>query len=75
MPKGRALSEATKEEIWELRAQGLSEREIGRQFGARRQHGNYLRPEPDSRADARRFPAGGRGMRNREPTQGGQRWT
>src|SRR4051794_36666816 len=33
MPKGHALSEATKEGIWELRAQGLSEREIGRQLG------------------------------------------
>ena len=35
MPKGHALSEATKEGIWELRAQGLSEREIGRQLGPR----------------------------------------
>ena len=33
MPKGYALSEATKEVIWELRAQGFSEREIGRQLG------------------------------------------
>ena len=33
MPKGHAMSEATKEGIWELRAQGLSEREIGRQLG------------------------------------------
>ena len=33
MPKGYALSEATKEAIWELRAQGLSEREIARQQG------------------------------------------
>ena len=33
MPKGYALSEATKEAIWELRAQGLSEREIARQHG------------------------------------------
>ena len=32
MPKGYALSEAMKEGIWELRAQGLSEREIGRQL-------------------------------------------
>ena len=29
MPKGYALSEATKDAIWELRAEGLSEREIG----------------------------------------------
>ena len=33
MPKGHAMSETTKEGIWELRAQGLSEREIGRQLG------------------------------------------
>ena len=33
MPKGHALSETTKEGIWELRAQGLSEREIGRELG------------------------------------------
>jgi IS30 family transposase len=33
MPKGYALSEATKEAIWELRAQELSEREIARQLG------------------------------------------
>jgi IS30 family transposase len=33
MPKGHAMSEATKDGIWELRAQGLSEREIGRQLG------------------------------------------
>ncbi len=33
MPPGYALNEATKERIWELRAQGLSEREIGRRLG------------------------------------------
>jgi DNA-binding CsgD family transcriptional regulator len=33
MAKGYALSEATKEAIWALRAQGLSEREIARQLG------------------------------------------
>jgi len=33
MPTGHALSETTKEGIWELRAQGLSERQIGRQLG------------------------------------------
>jgi len=32
VPKGYALSEATTEGIWELRAQGLSEREIARQL-------------------------------------------
>jgi len=33
MPKGHALSEATKGAIWKLRATGLSDREIGRQVG------------------------------------------
>jgi transposase len=33
MPKGHALGEATKEAIWELRARGLSEREITRHLG------------------------------------------
>ena len=33
MPKGHALSEATKDAIWKLRAKGLSDREIGRQVG------------------------------------------
>ncbi len=28
MPKGHPLSETAKDRIWELRAQGLSEREI-----------------------------------------------
>ena len=32
MPKGHPLSETAKERIWELRAQGLSEREIARQL-------------------------------------------
>jgi IS30 family transposase len=33
MPKGYGRSEATKDAIWKLRAQGLSDREIGRQLG------------------------------------------
>ena len=33
MPKGYGLSEAVKDRIWELRAQGLSEAEIGRRLG------------------------------------------
>ena len=59
MPKGYALSEATKEAIWELRAQGLSEREIGRQLGlGQNTVGLYLRalggirPRPRRRARA-----------------------
>ena len=33
MPKGYAMAETTKDAIWELRAQGLSDREIGRRLG------------------------------------------
>ena len=33
MPRGYGLSEATKDGIWELRAEGLSDREIGRRLG------------------------------------------
>ena len=33
MPKGHALTEAQKDGIWELRAQGLSERKIGHRIG------------------------------------------
>jgi IS30 family transposase len=33
MPRGHALSESIKERIWELRAEGLSDREIGRRLG------------------------------------------
>jgi transposase, IS30 family len=33
MPKGYGLSESMKEGIWELRAEGLSDREIGRRLG------------------------------------------
>jgi IS30 family transposase len=33
MPRGRPLSEVVKDGIWELRAEGLSDREIGRRLG------------------------------------------
>jgi IS30 family transposase len=33
MPRGYGLGEATKDGIWELRAEGLSDREIGRRLG------------------------------------------
>ena len=33
MPQGYALSEGTKERIWELRGEGLSEAEVGRRLG------------------------------------------
>ena len=58
MPKGYALSEATKEGIWELRAQGLSEREIGRQLGLGENTVSFylralggIRPRPRRRAE------------------------
>ena len=58
MPKGHALSEAMKEGIWELRAQGLSEREIGRQLGLGRNTVSLylralggIRPRPCRRAE------------------------
>ena len=33
MPRGYPLSELVKDGIWELRAEGLSDREIGRRLG------------------------------------------
>ena len=33
MPKGYAMAAATKDRIWELRALGLSDREVGRRLG------------------------------------------
>jgi IS30 family transposase len=36
MPKGYGLSDTTKDGIWELRAEGLSDREIGRRLGLAR---------------------------------------
>ena len=58
MPKGYALSEATKEGIWKLRAQGLSERVIARQLRlGQNTVSHYLRalggirPRPRRRAE------------------------
>ncbi len=58
MPQGHALSEAAKERIWELRAQGLSEREIGRRLGVAGQSVSLylrrlggIRPRPRRRPD------------------------
>ena len=57
MPKGYGLSEATKEGIWELRAQGLSDREIGRRLGlARGTVSGYLVREGGIRPRAHRRP-------------------
>jgi IS30 family transposase len=55
VPKGYALSEATKEGLWELRAQGLSEREIARQLRlGQNTVSHYLRALGGIRPSARR---------------------
>ena len=58
MPRGYALSEAEKDRIWELRAKGLSEREIGRRLGLPRvtvsryvARFGGIRPRPRRRAE------------------------
>ncbi len=57
MPKGHALSEATKDAIWKLRAEGLSDREIGRQVGLPRGSvSNHLARTGGIRPRARRRP-------------------
>jgi transposase, IS30 family len=57
MPKGYGLSEATKERIWELRAEGLSDREIGRRLGLPRGTvSNHLARAGGIRPRARRRP-------------------
>jgi transposase, IS30 family len=57
MPKGHALSEATKDAIWKLRAKGLSDREIGRQVGLPRGSvSNHLARTGGIRPRARRRP-------------------
>ena len=57
MPKGYGLSEATKERIWELRAEGLSDRQIGRRLGLPRGTvSNHLARAGGIRPRARRRP-------------------
>ena len=57
MPKGHYLSEATKDAVWELRAQGLSDREIGRRLGLPRGSvSNHLARVGGIRPRARRRP-------------------
>jgi len=55
MPRGFGLGAATKEAIWKLRAQGLSDREVGRRLGlARESVSNQLaRREASGRGRAR----------------------
>jgi transposase, IS30 family len=57
MPKGYGLSEATKDGIWKLRAEGLSDREIGRRLGLPRGTvSNHLARAGGIRPRARRRP-------------------
>jgi IS30 family transposase len=57
MPKGYGLSAATKDGIWELRAEGLSGREIGRRLGLPRGSvSNHLARTGGIRPRARRRP-------------------
>lgn len=57
MPKGHYLSEAVKDAIWGLRAEGLSDREIGRRLGlARGSVSNHLARTGGIRPRARRRP-------------------
>jgi IS30 family transposase len=67
MPKGYGLSEATKDGIWELRAQGLSEAEIGRRLGSPRATvSRYLARVGGIRPRPRRRPARCLGLNERE---------
>jgi IS30 family transposase len=57
MPRGHYLAEAVKDAIWELRAEGLSEAEIGRRVGlAKRTVSNHLSRLGGVRPRARRRP-------------------
>ena len=57
MPKGHGLSEVVKDAIWKLRAEGLSDREIGRRLGlARGSVSNHLARTGGIRPRARRRP-------------------
>jgi IS30 family transposase len=57
MPKGYGLGEAVRDGIWELRAQGLSDREIGRRLGLPRGSvSNHLARTGGIRPRARRRP-------------------
>src|SRR6266511_1711928 len=57
MPRGYGLSEPTKDAIWKLRAEGLSDREIGRRLGfPRGSVSNHLARTGGIRPRARRRP-------------------
>jgi transposase, IS30 family len=57
MPRGYGLSEATRDGVWKLRAEGLSDREIGRRLGLPRGSvSNHLARTGGIRPRARRRP-------------------
>ena len=57
MPKGHYLTEAVRDAIWELRVEGLSDRESGRRLGfARGSVSNHLARTGGIRPRARRRP-------------------
>ena len=57
MPRGFGLSEVLRDAIWRLRAQGLSDREIGRRLGLPRGSvSNHLARTGGIRPRARRRP-------------------
>ena len=67
MPNGHYLSEAVKDAIWELRAEGLSDREIGRRLGlARGSVSNHLARTGGIRPRARRRPERCLSLKDRE---------
>ena len=67
MPKGHGLSEETVERIWELRARGLSDREIGRRLGlARETVSGHLARTGGIRPRARRRPERCLSLKGRE---------
>ncbi len=67
MPSGYYLSEETRDGIWELRAEGLSDREIGRRLGlARGTVSHYLARAGGIRPRARRRPERCLGLEERE---------
>ena len=67
MPKGHPLSETAKDRIWDLRAQGLSEREIARQLKlGQNTVSHYLRALGGIRPRARRRPERALSLSERE---------
>src|SRR5919198_770467 len=72
MPKGHYLTEAVKDAIWELRAAGLSDREIGRRLGLPRGSvSNHLARTGGIRPRARRRPERCLGLQEREEVSRG----